>query len=537
MSEEINEDELSKQFREYSVAEFFKRNRQMLGYTGKIRSLTTIVHEAVTNSLDSAEDARILPNINVEIKELPDGHFKLVMEDNGTGVPKKDVGKAFGKLLAGTKFHVLRQKRGQQGLGISYAVLFAQLTTGKPAHIKTGINHKVYECDITIDVKSNQPLITDEKEYSENFKGVRIEMEVSEVGYNRSEYGVYEYLRRTAIANPHAQITLTEPNGEIVLFPRASTVLPKVSEKVLPHPLGLTTADLIEMAHSSSARKIGSFFQNEFSRFSGDKVKELNDLNKEIDFNKTPASLTWAEAEAIVKSIQQLKWIAPETSVLIPIGEAQLVKALKSILKPEEMKVVERKPKVYRGGIPFAVEAAIAYGGESGGLVGGSRKLEVLRYANSTPLLFDAGNCAISEAVKGIDWSRYDLGKIEEMPITIFVNFVSVYVPFTGTSKLAVSPEEEIISEIKLALMESARSIGIYLHTLQHAQDEEERRSIFMRYIGEVAECIQDLTGNDSDKIKKKLEIIAKERTAIAEEGDKIEDDLGEEEGDEDEEE
>jgi DNA topoisomerase-6 subunit B len=518
------EEELSKQFREYSVAEFFKRNRQMLGYTGKIRSLTTIVHEAVTNSLDSAEDARILPDISVEIKELPDGHFKLVMEDNGTGVPKKDVGKAFGKLLAGTKFHVLRQKRGQQGLGISYAVLFSQLTTGKPAHIKTGMDHKVFECNISIDVKSNEPVITDEKEYSEKFKGVKIELEVSEVGYNRSEYGVYEYLRRTAIANPHAQITLVEPNGEIILFPRASTTLPKISEKVLPHPLGLTTSDLIEMSHSSTARKLGSFFQNEFSRFSADKVKEISDLNKEIDFNKTPHSLTWGEAEAIVKTIEKVKWIAPETSVLIPIGENQLIKALKNILKPEEMKVVERKPKVYRGGIPFMVEAAIAYGGESGGSAGGTKKLEILRYANSTPLLFDSGSCAISEAVKGIDWARYDLNKIEEMPITVFVNFVSVFVPFTGTSKLAVSPEEEIISEIKLALMECARSIGIYLHTLEHAHDEEERRSIFMRYIGEVAICLNDLTGIDIEKTKKKLEVIAKERTAIAEEGDKIED-------------
>ena len=526
MSDFIDEEELSKQFREYSVAEFFKRNRQMLGYTGKIRSLTTIVHEAVTNSLDSAEDARILPDISVEIKELPDGHFKVVIEDNGTGVPKKDVGKAFGKLLAGTKFHVLRQKRGQQGLGISYAVLFAQLTTGKPTHVKTGMNHRVYECDITIDVKSNQPVLSEEREYSENFRGVRIEMEVAEVDYNRSEYGVYEYLRRTAIANPHAQITLTEPSGEIVVFPRASTVLPKVAEKVLPHPLGLTTADLIEMAHSSSARKISSFFQNEFSRFSAEKVRELSELNKSIDFNKTPKSLTWSEAEAIVKSIQQLKWVAPETSVLIPIGEGQLVKALKSILKPEELKVVERKPKVYKGGIPFMVEAGIAYGGESGSVVGGVRKFEVLRYANSTPLLFDAGSCAISQAVKEIDWGRYDLGKIEELPVTVFVNFVSVYVPFTGTSKLAVSPEEEIVSEIKLALMECARSIGVYIHTLQHAREEEERRSVFIKYIGEVAVCLNDLIGVDVEKTRRKLEVIAKERTALADESGGVEEDL-----------
>ncbi len=520
MSEEesISEAQLSKEFREYSVAEFFKRNRQMLGYSGKVRSLTTIVHEAVTNSLDSAEEAGVLPDISMEVQELPDGHVKIIAEDNGTGIPKKNIGQAFGKLLAGTKFHQRKQKRGQQGIGVSYAVLFSQLTTGKTTHVKTSTgNNLVYECDVSIDVKTNSPVITNEKEYGRKYRGVRIEFEFAEVTYNRSEYSVYEYLRRTAIANPHAQITLIEPNKEVVVFPRATREVPKKPKAVLPHPLGITTADLIEMAHASKSRKISSFFTTEFSRFSGDKVKELGSVLPDVNFERAPRALTWPEAEKVVQAIEKTKWIAPETDALRPIGKSYIEKSLKNLLKPEELKVVVRRPKVFRGGIPFMVEAGIAYGGEAGAVVAGQRKAEVLRFANRTPLLFDAGACATMEAVKSIDWTRYDLKDWETQPISIFINFVSVHVPYTGTGKLAVSTEDEIVQEIRFGLMECCRDVSVYLHAVKRAEEQEQRRQIFFKYIGEVAEALSDLTGTAKKQLEEKLRKIAEKKTALME--------------------
>ncbi len=512
------EEQLSKEFKEYSVAEFFKRNRQMLGYSGKVRSLTTIIHEAISNSLDAAEEAGVLPDIYVEIQELPDGHIKVITEDNGTGVPKKNIGQAFGKLLAGTKFHQMKQKRGQQGIGISYAVLFSQLTTGKNTHVKSGIgDHKVYECDLAIDVKSNSPVIINEKEYSKNYRGIRIEFEFSEVTYNRSEYSVYEYLRRTALANPHCQITLVEPNKEVIVFPRAVKEVPAKPKAVQPHPLGITTSDLIEMAHASTSRKIASFLTSEFSRFSADKVKEIATLIPDVNFDRAPRALTWPEAEKIVNTIQKLKWIAPETDAMIPIGESHIEKSLKNLLQPDELKVIERKPKVFRGGIPFLVEAAIAYGGKAGANIGGQTKAEVLRYANRTPLLFDAGSCATMEAVKNIDWNRYDLKDWENQPISIFINLVSIHVPYTGAGKMAVSPEDEIVQEMRNAIMDCARQVSIYLHAMQKAEEQEQRRQIFFKYIGEVAEALHDITGKPQKDLQDKLRKIAEKRTALME--------------------
>ncbi|MFH0835655.1 MAG: DNA topoisomerase VI subunit B [Candidatus Micrarchaeota archaeon] len=511
---------IERDFKEYSVAEFFKKNRQMLGYSGKVRSLTTIIHEYVTNSLDACEDAKILPEISVEVRDLPNGHVKVIVQDNGTGLPKSKVGQALGQLLAGTKFHQRMQKRGQQGIGAAYATLFAQITTGKPTKVKTGTgNYKVFEAEVSIDVKKNVPVLDNVAESSGSFKGLRIEAEFAEVTFNRSEYGVYEYLRRTALANPHAQLTLIEPNKEITVFPRASKEIPKKPGNILPHPLGITTSDLMDMAGSSTARKISSFLTGEFSRFSSDKVKEIDALvnsgtEKIIDFNKHPGTLQWNQAEELIKAFQKVKWIAPEMSSLQPIGEKQIEISLKNLLEPEFLSVRERRPRVFRGGIPFLVECGIAYGGKAGSKTG-STTGEVLRFSNRVPLLFDAGNCAITEAVKTVDWNRYHLKDLENQPVTLFVNFVSVYVPYTGAGKLAISAEEEIVQEIRQGLMDAAREVSGFLGGLKRAEDQEKRRQVFFKYIGEVSESLHDLTGKPIVEIQEKLRKIAKARTEI----------------------
>ncbi|MFA4946397.1 MAG: DNA topoisomerase VI subunit B [Candidatus Micrarchaeia archaeon] len=599
--------DLEKSFKEYSVAEFFKKNRQMLGYAGETRSLTTIVHEYVTNSLDSCEDAKVLPDILVEVHSLTarprktvlgiadgseknfdltdsmgkaalfevfvndvkkergtdyvvkygrkgkqsvkqvvfrsspsadaevsalwaTGHLKVVVQDNGTGIPKSKVGAALGKLLAGTKFQQQKQKRGQQGIGAAYATLFAQITTGKPTFVRTGSgNGSCFECEVSVDVKKNESVLSNQKEVRCNFTGLRVEAEFSEVAYERSEYGVYEYLRRTALANPHAQITLIEPDKNLVVFPRASTKFPEKAESIKPHPLGLGTSDLMDMAAVTQARKVGSFLSSDFSRISNDKVKEVQEwIGRKtagdpksaflVDFEKHPRNLTWEEAERIVNAFHHVKFNNPDLTTIQPIGEDQIEKSLKNLLKPEFLSVVERKPKVFRGGIPFMVECAVAYGGNSGS---GGNEGEFLRFANRVPLLFDAGSCAITEAMKTVDWNRYGLKDFQEnQPVTVFVNFVSVYVPYTGAGKLAIAAEDEIVAEIRMGLMDAARSVGSYLSGIKKAEDREKRKLIFFKYIPEVAEALHDVTGKPKAALESSLKKIAETRTVGLEEED-----------------
>ena len=155
-----NAEDLAKEFKEHSVAEFFKKNKQMLGLSGKIKTLTTIVHEYVTNSLDACEEAKILPDIDIKLSELGDEYYELYVKDNGPGLTKETMGKALGQLLAGTKFHRLIQSRGQQGIGAAGVTMLSQTTTGKPIQVMTGTgNGKTISCEMTIDSKNNQAKI------------------------------------------------------------------------------------------------------------------------------------------------------------------------------------------------------------------------------------------------------------------------------------------------------------------------------------------------------------------------------------------
>ena len=519
--------DVSRQFREHSIAEFFKKNRQMLGFSGKVRSLTTLVHEFVTNSLDACEEAGILPEISVQMEQLPSGHIKLTVEDNGPGLPKKLVGKALGQMLAGTKFHRFMQQRGQQGIGASGGVMYSQITTGKPTYFKTGQGDgKAYEGELTIDFKTNRPVVDNDREFDENYRGLKVQAIFADVKYDKSEYSPFEYIKRTAVANPHAQITFTAPDGERLLLPRASDVVPEKPREIQPHPLGVTTNDLLEYAHVSEDRKLSSFFVNTFSRFSYGKVDEAKqewvkeslakspetvqtDAEKAAQklFDIAPSDLTWDQAEKLIVIFSKLRWISPETDALRPVGPEQVEKALKNIFNPEYTAVTERKPKIFRGGIPFMVEAALAYGGNSGmKKADGSTSGAILRFANRVPLLFDAGGCAITTAVKGLDWRRYDIRDFDNEPVSVFVNFVSVHVPYTGAGKQSVMDEEEVVEEIRLAVMDAARGMQRFLHGKLRDKTRETKRKAIMRYVKQLAQDLPDLAGKGKPaELEKKL--------------------------------
>ncbi|MEM4633712.1 MAG: DNA topoisomerase VI subunit B [Candidatus Anstonellaceae archaeon] len=500
------------EFKEHSVAEFFKKNQQMLGFSGKTRSLTTIVHEYVTNSLDACEEAGILPDVTITIEELDKeaGRYRIIAEDNGPGIPEKHLGKALGQMLAGTKFHRYAQQRGQQGIGASGCTMYAQITTGKPIKVVSRYDKKKISCEISIDLKSNSPRIANlVKEEGDFGSGLKIEAEVADVKYDKSSFGAYEYIRRTALANPHLQITLYSPEGEKAVFPRSFDKVPEKPMEVQPHPLGITTNDLIDFAHREREFvRISSFLQERFARVSPAKIDELKQLLPDLDFSKKPSELQWDEAEKLIKAIHHpsIKWIAPATDSVKPIGKEQIEKSLRNILAPQFVVVVERSPKIFKGGIPFMVEAAIAYGGGAGKKAGEAFSSEIIRYANRAPLLFDNSGCAITEAVKSIDWKRYNIKNFDEEPISVFVNLSSVYVPYTSAGKQAISNEEEIVQEIKNAVMEAARELQRYLSGINREKERHERKKAILRYVQQLSKDLPELAGKGKPaEVEKKL--------------------------------
>ena len=473
--------ELFEEFKELTASEFFRRNKQMLGFSGKIRSLTMVFHELITNSLDAAEEAGIRPEITIDLKRVGKDHYILKHSDNGPGIPEAFITKVYCTMFAGSKFRNI-QSRGQQGLGCSGCVLLSQMTTGKPAKVISGYHEgeklKGIEMTFKMDVKKNQGLILSQQEVEVQSSGVSIELHFKDVSYSLSEQGAFEYIRRTVIANPHAKIRFRDPTGHKYIFERATDIIPPLPKEVLPHPRGVTADDLIFMAKHTDKRRFRSLLTTSLSRMSTKRVNEIQEATG-IDLDKRPKDMKWEEAEKIVELFSKMDFMAPPTSGLIPIGKEQIEKGMREILTPEFVATNTRNPKTYRGGVAFIIESGITYGGESGRIVGEQKRAEIMRFANRVPLTFDQGSCAITEALKSIDWKRYGIRDLDNAPITVFVNLVSTNVPYLSTGKQSVAPEAEILHEVRQATMKIARSLQKYLRAKKAAKEEALRSQLF----------------------------------------------------------
>lgn len=494
-------DDLFKNLREHSIAEFFRKNKHMLGYSGKIKSLTTAVHEVVTNSLDACEESDVLPDITVRVKEDMDT-ISIGCRDNGPGIPKKHISSVFGQMLAGTKFHRNIQLRGQQGIGVSGVTMFSQMTTGKPLVVNSTTQNDAWKFNLMIDIQKNKAEIVSQEQIERNGTGVEIIAQLKDVQYSTGDQGPYEYLRRTALANPHTEITFISPTNDRVTFNRTTDELPNAPIEVQPHPKGVTVDDLVLMSKGTKARSIKGFLQTELARMSSRKAHEVQQY-VDFDINDNVRKLNWERAEHIVKAFKKMKFLAPATDCLRPIGETNIENAMRAILSPEFLSVLERRPTIYGGGYAFQVEVGVAYGGHGGRrLSTGERKYEIMRFANRVPLLFDQGGCAITKAVQSIDWNRYGLRDIENQPVSIFVNLISTHIPYVSAGKQAVADIKEIVEEIRFALMDVGRRFSLYHSKKRRAKEHVVRKERLMRYVEEIAPALSELISVPADKVK-----------------------------------
>ncbi|MCX8178405.1 MAG: DNA topoisomerase VI subunit B [Candidatus Aenigmarchaeota archaeon] len=520
-------EEMAKEQRAVSVSEFFERNRHLLGYDNPTKALLTVVKEIVDNSLDACEEARILPKIYIEIKQKTPDIFKIVGKDNGPGIVDKQIPFTMAKLLYGSKFFKLYQSRGQQGLGIKGCVLYSQLTTGKPTTVisSTGDGKTSYY-ELMIDVKRNEPNIISHRIDNDGriWHGLKVEMEI-EGRYIESKTSVNEYIRQTAIANPYAEIIFDGPNGKIE-YPRSANVLPPLPKEIKPHPHGIELGMFRRMLESTKSRNLIGFLVNDFSRVGRNSAEEVCKLAG-IDQEKNPTQLNTEESETLFKALKKVKLMRPPTDCLSPLGEDLLLKGMQKEIKAEFFAAITRPTSVYRGN-PFVVECAIAYGGE----LSQEGSVEIMRLSNKVPLLYQAGDCAITKAIATTDWKRYGLqqsGKsLPTGPAVIMVHFASVWVPYVSESKQALAAYPAIMKEIKLGLQELGRRLQKHVSGKRRAEMQKKRRKIFERYIPEVAKSLEELSDVKKEIIQKKLvEMIEKKAVKIEEVEENVEERSG----------
>ena len=537
--------EMGARQREISVSEFFTKNRHLLGFDNPRKALLTCVKEAVDNALDACEEAGILPEVVVKLEVASNGdplpapsqanRFRVTVIDYGPGIVRQQIPRIFAKLLYGSKFHRLRMSRGQQGIGISAAGMYAQLTTGKPVRIisRTSARTPAHYFEVQIDTKKNEPRIFEQKQIDwENHRGTQVTLEI-EGRYQKGRASVDEYLEQTAIANPHVKLVYHTPEGEVKEYPRTIEELPPQPREIKPHPYGIEFGILLRMLHDTKSHSLAGFLSSDFSRVSPNIAQQICKTAK-LSAETRPRNVHGAPAEALYKAIQSTKIMAPPTNCISPIGERAILHGLYKQIKGDFYTAVTRPPAVYRGN-PFVIEAGLAFGkgpeqsadnlepkaplAEGEAQDDDNELARVIRYANRVPLLYQQSACETFKAVLETSWRNYGIaqsrGALPAGPMVIFIHMASVWVPFTSESKEAIADYDEIRKEIRLALQECGRRLGVFVRRREHAKSEFRRRNIFELYIEEVVEACNRLKGGKlpKEKLKEQLQKIALKRT------------------------
>ncbi len=498
-------DKMASNQKQIAISEFFEKNKHFLGFDSLQRSIITAVKEAVDNSLDACEEARILPEIKVKITKVDSKKdiVELQTEDNGPGIPQKSIEKVFGQLLFGSRFHAIRQSRGQQGIGITGVVMYSQLTTGKPTHVlsKVANDPTAVSVSIGLDTRKNKAVKSDQTriiwendDLTLKEHGLRVTTRMKGK-YQRGRQSVYQYLRMTSIVNPHAEITFTDPDGETYHWPRVTERLPSKVDAIKPHPHGIELGQLQRMCRESKDSRLTVFLRQNFSGVSMRAAKELCEAS-ELEVSTKPKSMKPDDVRALLEAFQgermikgkPIKLLSPPTNCLSPIEEMLIKKGLSKTIDSKFVSTMTRAPTVSHGN-PFQVEVGLIFGED----MAADKHVEVLRFANRVPLMYQQGGCLLTKAIESVDWRQYGLdqagGKgVPKGPAAILVHLASTNVQFTSEAKEALSDNEFVFEETRKAMLEMGRGLRKHLEKKKKMAKTREKFELINDILPAIAE-------------------------------------------------
>ncbi len=498
---------INEKYESISPADFFYRNKEIAGFDNSARATYTILRELLENSLDSCENNGILPDIEIRMMRIDDTNnaklndrstengelLKIRVIDNGGGVPQEHIPLAFGQVFYGSKYR-LRQARGLFGLGGKMAILYGQITANTTVEVASALigSKIIYYYELMIDITRNKPIQLKKKaiENPDGWHGTMISF--SFVGdYYKAKSRLIEYLWQTSMILPYASIRFIDPDGIFYTFERKTEIMPKKPREVLPHPHGVDIELLKRLIIKSKGMTLEEFLIENFQRVGPKKAHEfLNYAGFQPDLRVEKLT-----QDMIVKLSVAMKnfsgFLPPDASGLSPIGEELLEIGIKESLNAEFVHSVQRPPSSYEGH-PFIVETAIAYGGNI--QPAGEGEVNLYRFANKIPLLYDVYNDVSMKVIKRIDWNNYKL-KIYNEPIAFFVHICSTKIPYKTVGKEYIADQPEVAREIELGLRENARHLSAYLNKKRIEEISRNRLNVLSKYLKLIAKYSSELSG------------------------------------------
>ncbi|NCN26737.1 DNA topoisomerase VI subunit B [bacterium] len=497
-----------------STAEYFSKNLQQVGFSSGTKAVLTTLKEAVDNSLDACEDAGILPNISIEINKIGPGTMKnmdtiqVKVIDNGPGIAPDDIIRVYGEYLASSKFGRGRCSRGQQGIGISAATTWGQLTSAKGVNVisKTLKMKKAISGTIEVDIKKNQGNFKNKETIQwDRPHGTSVEFFFDGRLQLQGEGGVLTYLKGTSLVNPHLELKYKINEDEEVFFERLSTEKIKIPEAVPPHPHTLKLGEFLAHAHLFGQSTVATFLKRGFSRISDNTIKllEKSGMPKGIA-NRSLPKTSDSDLKKVYSAIQKTELLAPNTRSVLSIGEAALAKSIERLGEIDFFSVVSRKPRICDAK-PVVVEVAIARFVSNKG--DNDDPVTVLRFANRVPLQFDKASCAIAKAIESVNWKAYGLQQPKRSlplgPYIIAVSVVSPFIKFKNASKETIDSSDELVEELRLTLMQAGQRLSRYIKKEQRAADLERKLQHIEQFGPILIQCLGRITSAPKARLEK----------------------------------
>lgn len=524
---------MSRQITKSSTAEYFAKNLQQVGFSSPLKAVLTTLKEAVDNSLDACEHAGILPEIEVQIQRMGAGSTKntdlvrIIVEDNGPGIEPDDLAKVFGEYLASSKFGRGQCSRGQQGIGISAATTWAQLTQAKGAFVmtKTANMRKAIQGQVDVDIKTNSGILRNKESVDWDKKhGVRVEFNIDGRIQLNGDGGLITYLEGTVLVNPHLTLKYKLLDNEWVTVERVTQSVPDVPEATLPHPHTFKLGEFITHATLFGKTTLEKFLKTGFSRISDQSIKEF--VAKGLPKNLLDKSLTALKEEdykKIFKAVQDTELMAPSTKSVLTVGEEALSKSIQRLGQVDFFSVVTRKPAICDFK-PVVIEVALARFINRN--LEADEPVQLLRFANRVPLQFDKSGCAITWAIESVNWKSYGLsqpkGSLPIGPYVFAVSMVSPFIKFKNASKETIDASEELVEEIRRALMQAGQKLSRHIRKEFREADLERKLAHIEQFGPILVETLVRIT-KSSDARKKKAEeglrkLLGRDSQAAAEE-------------------
>jgi DNA topoisomerase-6 subunit B len=114
-----------------------------------------------------------------------------------------------------------------------------------------------------------------------------------------------------------------------------------------------------------------------------------------------------------------------------------------------------------------------------------------------------------------VDWRSYGLqmskGALPSGPMVLMVHIASVWVPFTSESKEAIAHYPDIVKELRLALQEAGRRLGVHIRRGRREAAEAKKRGYidkFIPHIGIALKEILSLKEKETDKVVANLRTV-----------------------------